>query len=106
MTKVEIKAGICGFTTRVSAEKKDKKSVSLVIQSDCEAVNKLAAELSEAGWDDLFYNRFALGPASQVAARTLAHPACPVLSGILKCTEAELGLALPGGAGITFVDQE
>lgn len=106
MTEVEIKAGACGFTIRVTAKKKDQKSVSLVIDSDCEAVNKMAQELGEAGWDDLFYNRFALGPACEIASRTLAHPSCPVLSGILKCTEAELGLALPTGASIEFKNSQ
>jgi Family of unknown function (DUF6951) len=106
VTEVEIKAGACGFTTRVRAEKNDNKSVSLRIDSDCESVIKMAEELGEAGWDDLFYKRFARGPASEIASRTLAHPSCPVLSGILKCTEAELGLALPTGASIEFKDSD
>ncbi len=106
MTEAEIKAGACGFTTKVRAAKKDEKSVSLTVESDCEAVAKMAQELKEAGWDDLFYNRFALGPASEIASRTLAHPSCPVLSGILKCTEVELGLALPTKATIEFKGED
>ncbi|MEW5912938.1 MAG: hypothetical protein AB1814_10310 [Thermodesulfobacteriota bacterium] len=103
MTEVEIQAGACGFVTRVRADQKDGQSVSLAITSDCEAVAKLAEELGALGWDDLLRARFAQGPAAAVAGRCLKHAACPVLSGVLKCAEVELGLNLPREASIRFV---
>ena len=30
------------------------------------------------------------------------HAGCPVINGILKCVEAECGLALPGDSSIVF----
>jgi len=103
VTEVEIQAGACGFLTRVQAQKKDAKSVSLVITSDCEAVAKLAGELAALGWDDLLRRPFAQGPAAATAGRCLTHAACPVLSGVLKCAEVELGLNLPREASIRFL---
>ena len=41
------------------------------------------------------------GPVTlRLAAEHLAHPACPVPSGILKAIEVESGLALPKDASI------
>ncbi|MCF8034595.1 MAG: hypothetical protein K9K66_12850 [Desulfarculaceae bacterium] len=103
MTKVEINAGACGFITTVETEKKGARAVTVNISSDCEAVEKMAAELSELGCDELLRHRFAEGPLAELAARTLRHNACPVISGVLKAAEVELGLNVPRTASIKFV---
>ena len=106
MTQVEINAGACGFVTTVKASKQGPRQVALDISSDCPAVEEMAQELTELGFDVLLRHRFAQGPLAELAGRTLKHSACPVVSGVLKAAEVELGLNLPRTASITFVETE
>ncbi len=43
----KIKAGICGFTTRVRADADDAYQVRIAVESDCEKVQSCGAELSK-----------------------------------------------------------
>lgn len=106
MTEVEIKAGACGFVTRVRAEKEGRRQVNLVIESDCQAVDDLAGRLTTLDFNDLLRQKFSKGPICQTASETLSHAACPVLSGIFKCAEVELGLAVPRDVTISFLDSK
>lgn len=45
MVKATMKAGICGFTTMISAQSDDMQNVSFVVETDCENIRKLAANL-------------------------------------------------------------
>lgn len=106
MKKVTIKSGICGFVTEVEACKLKKKEVSLKVSSTCPNVKKLIEAMDDT------YDGFALcfakpgrSPLYETAQEFLpVHAGCPVINGILKCVEAELMLALPGDASITFHD--
>lgn len=99
MAKAEIHAGICGFNTVVRA-KGDMTRVSLEIESDCDAVMRLAEALPEVEpFREISFR--GEGPLTlQLAPRYLNHPACPVPSGIIKAVEVEAGLALPEDAAI------
>ncbi|MFW6116043.1 MAG: DUF6951 family protein [Chloroflexota bacterium] len=98
MTKAEVFAGVCGFTTTIEAVRDGRGRVRLHIQSGCTAVQRLARELDQvdpfreiAFGDD--------GPETlRVAARCQCHTACPVPAGIIKTVEVEAGLALPADA--------
>jgi len=46
MAKAEITAGICGFSTTVVARMEGSRCV-LAIESDCDAIRRLAEELTE-----------------------------------------------------------
>jgi len=46
VTKVQIDAGVCGFTALVSVKKDKERNVHLSIETGCEMVNKMAAEIS------------------------------------------------------------
>lgn len=45
LVKAKIKAGVCGFTTHVTAESDDSQNVSFSIETDCETIKRLAAVL-------------------------------------------------------------
>lgn len=101
LTRVIVKAGICGFTTAIEAIKTGKRRVSVVVDSDCEAVAAMNGDLQDVGWLE------ALGPPGKSAvwecvAQHLKHPSCPVPIGIMKAIEAELDLALPRDVVIHF----
>jgi hypothetical protein len=95
MTKAEIHAGICGFTTTVVAKMRDDGMVHLQVESDCKAVMKLAERIQDVDpYREFTWRR--QGPQTlQLAPECLSHPACPVPSGIIKAVEVEAGLALP-----------
>jgi len=101
LTRVIVKAGICGFDTTVEATKTGKRTVSVVVQSDCEAVAGMNGDLENLGWLE------ALGPPGksavwQCVCQHLKHPSCPVPIGIMKAIEVELDLALPKDVVIHF----
>lgn len=99
MTRAEINAGACGFTTTVIAVKNGSK-VELEIDSECDAVRKLAAELTVVDPFREFSFR-GQGPQTlEMGARYCSHPACPVPVGIIKAIEVAAGLALPADATI------
>jgi hypothetical protein len=94
MATAEISSGICGFSARVQTEKEGAK-VKITIESECKAVQSLAAELTEVDpFQEITFR--GSGPRSlEMGAKHCSHTACPVPVGIIKAVEIEAGLALP-----------
>ncbi|HSJ56815.1 MAG TPA: hypothetical protein VLC95_06525 [Anaerolineae bacterium] len=99
MAKAEITSGVCGFTATVRATMEGRK-VKLAIESDCDAIQRLAEELTEVEpFKEITFR--GEGPrALDAGRRHCYHPACPVPVGIIKAVEVEAGLALPAEARI------
>ncbi|NIV36098.1 MAG: hypothetical protein GWN58_43600 [Anaerolineae bacterium] len=99
MATAEISSGICGFSATVKTEKEGSK-VKLSIESDCKAIQSLAAELTEVDpFQEITFR--GSGPRSlELGAKHCYHTACPVPVGIIKAVEIEAGLALPKDAVI------
>ena len=101
MVKAMIKAGVCGFTTTVTAESEDMQNVSFKIESDCETIRKLAADFPTvdgyqevgAGFD---------GEVHRAVRSTLRGccSGCVVPCGIFKSMQVAAGLALPAPVSI------
>jgi hypothetical protein len=100
LTRAKIFSGICGFTTTVEAVMDGYHRVLLTIESECEAVQCLAAELTQVDpFQEITFKGG--GPLTlRLAARHLCHTACPVPAGIIKAVEVAAGLALPADASI------
>ena len=45
MVNTTVKAGVCGFTSRIFASSEDEQNVSIRIETDCEKIRKLADSL-------------------------------------------------------------
>lgn len=105
MTKVTIHPGICGFVAEAEAQAdEDQIEVTLTVRSGCEAVRNLMAAVGPT-FDamELCLCRPGRDPLSQWAGEHFpVHAGCPVISGILKCAEAEAGLALKKDCSIHF----
>lgn len=100
LAKADIFSGICGFTTVVEARKTGEGHVALSIESDCKAIQRLGAALTEVDPFREFTFR-GEGPLTlQLASKYCSHAACPVASGIIKAVEVEAGLALPADVTI------
>jgi hypothetical protein len=97
LANAEITSGICGFNTTVTARREGGK-VALTVESDCDAIQRLAAELTEVEpFQEITFR--GKGPRTlELGAKHCYHPACPVPVGIIKAVEVEAGLALPADA--------
>lgn len=101
----EIRAGICGFTTRVHARMEGDECV-LSIQSECASIQRMGAELTavdpmrEISW------RGSVPQVMEAAERYCKHAACPVPSGVIKAIEVAAGLALPASVEIHVTADE
>jgi hypothetical protein len=94
LARAEINAGICGFKTVVEAHM-DGSDCVVSIESQCEAIQRLAEELTQVDpFREITFR--GEGPLTlELAAKHCTHAACPVPSGIIKAIEVEAGLALP-----------
>jgi hypothetical protein len=99
LAQAEIKSGICGFSATVKTQTEGSK-VALSIESDCDAIQRLAEELTEVEpFQEISFRGG--GPRTlELGAKHCYHPACPVPVGIIKAVEVEAGLALPADAAI------
>jgi hypothetical protein len=100
VTRVEVFSGVCGYSTAIEAVRNDNRHVKLRIESNCEAVQDLAAALREVDpFQEISFR--GEGPLTlQLAQQILPHAACPVPAGIIKAVEVAGGLALPVDAFI------
>jgi hypothetical protein len=106
MTLIEVDAGSCGFKTRIGVSKTDKRTVSISISSDCEAVEKWGNRLGSVNWRECLGKNAFSSQSFISAADCLKHPACPVYIGLLKAIEVEVGASLPVDATIRFPSGE
>jgi len=99
LATAEISSGICGFSATVRTQMEGTK-VKLSIESECKAIQDLAAELTEVDpFQEIMFR--GSGPRSlEMGAKHCYHTACPVPVGIIKAVEIEAGLALPKDAVI------
>ena len=122
MKKLVVNPGVCGLECIICAEKKGRKDVTVTAETKCGAVKKMievlfADEFCEApkkmiealeqpldGYAVCF-GKPGQGPVYE-AAENLAHGACPVPSAVIKCIEAECGLALPRTTSFTFEEEQ
>lgn len=101
MAKAEIRAGICGFKTRVET-KTVGDMVRVVVTSECKAIQRMAEHIEEVDPFREFTFR-GMGPQTfEAAEQYCSHAACPVPVGIIKAVEIEAGLALPADVTITL----
>jgi hypothetical protein len=96
-----IKAGVCGFTTRVTAESDDSQNVTFGIEKDCENIKKLADALPVVdGYAEI--GAGFEGEIHRAVQCTLKGccSGCAVPAGIFKSMQVAAGLALPAPVAI------
>ena len=103
MVVTEIRAGICGFRTKVRAHSDDMQNVTLEIESTCEKISALAAKL---GPIDAYkeigdgFDGVVLTAAREVLKGCCAG--CVVPGGIFKTVQVAGGVALPAPISMTI----
>lgn len=107
---VTVKAGVCGFSSRIVATSQDGQHVTFTIQTDCPNIRRLSEHLEQRAPIDAF-RELATQADSQIqqcAAKTVSGCClgCVVPAAVQKALQVATGLALPGDASITFADVE
>ncbi|MBI3948404.1 MAG: hypothetical protein HY321_20995 [Armatimonadetes bacterium] len=96
MTIAEVTPGVCGLGTLVVATHDETTGqVSLVLETDCAAIRRLAAVLTAV---DAYQTAFTPAPGNPVyvaAGEARLHPSCALPTAIIKAVEVAAGLALP-----------
>ncbi len=105
MTRLIVDPGACGFTCKVEVEKTGKYQVTIRVQSQCKQIKKLAAEVGEINFLEIYRGPYGQNPISQSAARCKLHPSCPIPCGMIKAVEAELGMAVKKNVGFTYGEE-
>ena len=105
MATAKITSGICGFSATVRT-RMEGRNVVLDIDSDCDAIQRLAEELTDVEpFQEITFR--GEGPRTlKLGMKHCYHPACPVPVGIIKAVEVEAGLALPADAIIKVSKSE
>ena len=101
MVNTTIKAGVCGFTSRIFASSEDEQNVSIRIETDCEKIRKLADSLPILD----AYLEIQVGHDGELMKAVRANlkgccAGCSVPSGIFKTMQVSAGLALPQSVSI------
>ncbi|BHH84563.1 DUF6951 family protein [Desulforhopalus sp. 52FAK] len=111
MTTLNVFAGICGFSTKITATDKGGYMAELSLVSECpnwQKIDQIFAGKERNVMAELFKNKETGTLQSEIIDTVLSsipHLSCPVLSGVLKALEASVGLALPKDATITFTEE-
>ena len=107
MVRATINAGVCGFITEVTAESDDMQNVKFQIESDCENIRKLAANLPVVdGYEEI-------GLGFDGAIYRVVHEnlrgccaGCVVPCGIFKSMQVAAGLALSAPVSIDIKKED
>ncbi|MDW8326515.1 MAG: hypothetical protein RMK99_08120 [Anaerolineales bacterium] len=108
-TRVEVFAGICGYSAVIEVNKVDETHVQVIIHSECTQITSMNPDLANLRWKGKGHEVFKRMPESAVyqsAARHIRHTACPVPAAILKAIEVETGVALPKDVTIKFLNSD
>jgi hypothetical protein len=100
-----IQAGVCGFTTTVTADSPDDQMVTFGVETDCQKIAGLAEALGGKEIDG--YDEIATGFEGVVMSAVRASlsgccAGCAVPVGIFKAMQAAAGVALPRNVTITM----
>jgi hypothetical protein len=94
MAQARIFSGVCGFTSQVDAVT-EGQVCHLKIESECDAIQKMAGELTEVDPFQEISFRGEMPKVHEAGHEYCTHAACPVPVGIIKEVEVASGLALP-----------
>jgi len=100
-----VQAGVCGFSTTVTADSPDDQMVTLEMETDCQKIAGLAEVLRGKAIDG--YDEIAAGFEGVVMTAVRSNlsgccAGCAVPVGIFKALQAAARVALPRDVAITM----
>ena len=106
MRVLEVQAGACGYSAKITIHPVDDRHVRVEIESLCDQITAMTPDLACLQWKGKGHEVFRPMNDSAVyrsASENIRHTACPIPSAILKAIEVEVGAALPKEVTFTFV---
>jgi len=100
MARVEVMAGVCGFTSVIEAKADDNYHVTLRICSDCAQIQAMGEMLTSLSALDEMRLSITETRPYRVGAACKVHAACPVPCAVIKAMEVACSLALPADVAI------
>jgi len=100
-----IQAGVCGFTTTVTAVSPDDQMVTLEIETDCQKIAGLAEALRGKeidGYDEIAKGFDGVVMSAVRASLSGCCAGCAVPVGVFKAMQAAAAVALPRDVAITM----
>ena len=106
MTKLKVNPGICGMEAIITADSEDGMECEISVESSCKMIQKLFEGIG--GSVNAYEVCMPRGDEEKFAAALLrqypTHAACPMISALIKCVEAECGLALKKDVSFSFME--
>jgi hypothetical protein len=90
VTRVSVDEPICGKNVMLTAEKKPSGKVAIIVESDCEHLQRLNENLKEVGMEDACRS-FDQNLLYISARESKLHPTCLVPCAIVNAVWVELG---------------
>ncbi len=100
MATATVHAGICGFTTVVTAASEDGQDVEVGFRTDCPNYAPLDGTTHRLDAFEACFTKVGEGPVYELLRPHCVHAACPVPSAVTKVIEVAAGLALPRDVSI------
>ena len=105
MTKLKVEPGICGMEAIITADSEDGMECEISVETQCKMIRKLFEGIG--GSVNAYEICMPRGEEEKFAAALIrqypTHAACPMISALIKCVEAECGLALKKDVSFRFV---
>ena len=106
MTKLKVNPGICGMEAVITADSEDGMECEVSVESPCQMIRKLFEGIG--GSVNAYEVCMPRGDGERFAAALIrqypTHAACPMIPALIKCVEAECGLALKKDVSFSFVE--
>jgi len=102
MARVQVFSGVCGFTTTIVAITAEKRSVRIVLETECPNIRKAVDKLDVVQPFKEMFGKLHESEVYKTVSPFVPHPSCPVPAAILKAVEVAAGLALPKDVHITM----
>ena len=100
-----VQAGVCGFSTTVTADSPDDQMVTLEVETDCQKIAGLAEALRGKeidGYDEMAKGFDGVVMSAVRATLSGCCAGCAVPVGIFKSLQAAAAVALPRDVAITM----
>jgi len=100
-----VQAGVCGFSTTVTADSPDDQMVTLEVETDCQKIAGLAEALRGKeidGYDEIAKGFDGVVMSAVRATLSGCCAGCAVPVGIFKSLQAAAAVALPRDVAITM----
>ena len=100
-----VQAGVCGFSTTVTADSPDDQMVTLEVETDCQKIAGLAEALRGKeidGYDEIAKGFDGVVMSAVRASLSGCCAGCAVPVGVFKAMQAAAAVALPRDVAITM----